>query len=160
MAQVYLGLGSNQGDRLAHLDGAVRRLGELGRVCRSSWYETVPVEMPVAPWFLNGVVGLDVALDPLGLLDFCLALEREEGRVRTAGRGMVRALDVDLLLYAQEVINEPGLRVPHPRMHERAFVLVPFSELAPDVVHPVLSLTISELVSRVSTEGVERARTP
>ncbi|MFO7639117.1 MAG: 2-amino-4-hydroxy-6-hydroxymethyldihydropteridine diphosphokinase [bacterium] len=159
MPQAYLGLGSNEGNRLAHLENAMSRLAELGQLRRSSWYETVPVDLPSSPWFLNGVAGVDVSLDPLGLLDFCLELERQEGRVR--GSEIVsRSLDIDLLMYGQDIINEPGLRVPHPRMHERAFVLLPFRELAPDVVHPVTGLTIEELASRVSTEGVELAGTP
>jgi 2-amino-4-hydroxy-6-hydroxymethyldihydropteridine diphosphokinase len=159
MPDVYLGLGSNAGDRLAHLERAMVRLAELGRVKRSSWYETVPVDMPSSPWFLNGVVRVDASIDPSGLLEFCLEIERCEGRVRGSGITL-RPLDVDVLMYGQEIINEPGLRVPHPRMHERAFVLVPFSELAPEAVHPLTGLTIGQLASRVSAEGVELAATP
>ncbi|MFO7675064.1 MAG: 2-amino-4-hydroxy-6-hydroxymethyldihydropteridine diphosphokinase [bacterium] len=159
MPEVYFGLGSNMGDRLDHLERAMIRLAELGRARRSSWYETMPVDLPLSPWFLNGIARVDTSLDPLGLLQFCLGIEAGEGRVR-GGPPAPRPLDIDILMYGQDVIDEPGLRVPHPRMHERAFVLLPFRELAPDVVHPVIGLTIAELASRVSTEGVELAGTP
>ena len=133
MSRAYLGLGSNLGDRLANLQRAVDLLGERGpRVLRSSRvYETDPVGGPEQPDYLNAVVDAETELEPRGLLDACLAVEAALGRVR-AERWGPRVIDVDLLTYDDREVGEPGLEIPHPRMHERAFVLVPLLELDAD----------------------------
>ena len=130
---IYLGLGSNLGDRLAHLGRAVRELEERGvRVLRSSRvYETDPVGGPPQPEFLNAVLEVETELEPLELLGACLDLESVMGRVRGEPWGP-RVIDIDLLTYGDREITEPGLTVPHPRMHQRAFVLVPLLELDAD----------------------------
>ncbi|GIU98995.1 MAG: 2-amino-4-hydroxy-6-hydroxymethyldihydropteridine diphosphokinase [Actinomycetota bacterium] len=130
----YLGLGSNVGDRLAHLRRAVELLAaEPGiRVVRSSRvYETEPVGGPPQPPYLNAVLEVEVELDPWGLLAACRRAEEALGRVRDARWGP-RTIDVDVLTYGDEHLSEPDLEIPHPRMHERGFVLVPLAELAAD----------------------------
>lgn len=133
MTLAYLGLGSNLGDRLEHLGRAVELLGDRGvRVRRSSRvYETDPVGGPDQPDYLNAVLEVEWAGSARELLDACLEVESEMGRVR-AERWGPRTIDVDLLVFGDEEHDEPGLQVPHPRMHERGFVLIPLLELVAD----------------------------
>ncbi len=131
--RVYVGLGSNLGDRAETLRAAIARLSASPRVevqGVSSLRETDPVG-PIAdqPPFLNGVVVLETSLNPRELLDRLLEIEAEFGRTREGPPGGPRTLDLDLLLYGDERVDEPGLRVPHPRLHERSFVLEPLEEL-------------------------------
>ncbi|HVF08621.1 MAG TPA: 2-amino-4-hydroxy-6-hydroxymethyldihydropteridine diphosphokinase [Actinomycetota bacterium] len=134
----YLGLGSNLGDRLALLQGAVDLLGAEDRIdltrCSRVW-ETVPVGGPEQPDFLNVVVRAEVSLAPLELLTACQRVEAALGRVREVRWGP-RTIDVDVLMIDARAIDEPGLVVPHPRMHERAFVLMPLLEVDPDAALP------------------------
>ena len=151
----YVGLGSNLGDRAANLAEARRRLNESGRiVAASSIYETDPWGVdPGQPVYLNQVVSIATPLPPADLLEKLLGIERDLGRVRTAP-GDPRLIDLDLLLYGDEVTDGPGLTLPHPRMCQRAFVLAPLAEIAPDAVHPVNGLSISALNDRVDHRGV------
>jgi 2-amino-4-hydroxy-6-hydroxymethyldihydropteridine diphosphokinase len=136
MQTVYIGMGSNMaspaGDPEATLAAAVRRLGSLGRVAgRSSLYSTEPVGFAEQPRFLNAVVALETALDAHALLDGLLRIEKEYGRDRSAGvRYGPRTLDLDILVFGDQKISEPGLEIPHPRMSERDFVVIPLVELA------------------------------
>ena len=147
MARACVGLGSNLADRRQNLDDAVRRLGRLDavRVLRvSSYHQTAPVGGPPQGDFLNAAVQLETTLPPLALLCRCLEVEAEMGRQRDVRWGP-RVIDIDMLLYGDEVIESPGLVLPHPRMHERLFVLDPLVELAPDLVHPRLGKTVRQL---------------
>ena len=159
MERVFLSLGSNVGERRANIRRALGALGERGvRVVReSALYETEPVEMRAQEWFLNGVV--EVETEPHGgeglgggndwgpqrLMQALLEIERALGRERVTPKGP-RIIDIDILLYGSAVVREAQLEIPHPRMAERRFVLVPFAEIAPEAVHPVLKKTIGELL--------------
>ena len=152
---VFLGLGSNLGDREANLLGAERALERRGfRVAaRSSTYPTEPKDAPGQGWFLNAVLGGSTALPPEELMAACLEAERELGRVRGPQPRAARTADVDLLLYGEEVRAEPALVLPHPRLQERLFVLVPLAEIAPLARHPLLGLSILQLLERCSDES-------
>jgi 2-amino-4-hydroxy-6-hydroxymethyldihydropteridine diphosphokinase len=151
--RVAIALGSNLGDREAHLAFAVAALGRLvDRLAVSSWIETDPVGVGDQPRFLNGAVAGDTGLPARALLDALLRIEAERGRVREPGdpeKGS-RTLDLDLILYGDSIIDEPGLQVPHPRFRERLFVLEPLAEVAGDWTDPVTGLTVSALRSRLA----------
>lgn len=153
----YLSLGSNLGNRLAHLRDAIARLQSAGRVTRvSSFYETEPVELKEQPWFVNCAVELRTALTPVMLLHKLLEIERSMGRERTLPKGP-RNIDIDLLLYDDETVNTAELTLPHPALHERHFVLAPLAEIAPDAVHPTLRKTAKQLLQTQSfAEEVKR----
>lgn len=138
MARAYLGLGSNQGDRVALLKAALERLEASGHVRvikRSSLYETAPVGMTEQPRFVNLVAEVETNLDPQELLELALAAERSLGRVR-AERWGPRTADVDILLYDDVRVETPTLTIPHPEMTRRRFVLEPLLEIAPDAMLP------------------------
>jgi 2-amino-4-hydroxy-6-hydroxymethyldihydropteridine diphosphokinase len=143
--RVYLSLGSNVGDRAAHLNRAIDRMGALGKVMAvSSFYETEPVEFAAQPWFLNCAVELDTEKMPKQLLAAILDIEKEMGRRRVQKKGP-RTLDIDILLFRNAIIQTKGLTIPHPAMHERRFVLEPLAEIAPEERHPVFKRTVREL---------------
>ena len=159
MLGVYLSLGSNIGERARNIARALELLAARGvRVVRqSALYETEPVEMRAQEWFLNGVVEVETEplsseglgggtdLAPRLLMQALLEIERSLGRERVRPKGP-RIIDMDILLYGSAVVHEAQLEIPHPRMAERRFVLVPFAEIAPEAVHPVLKKTIRELL--------------
>ena len=150
--RVFVSLGSNLGDREAHFALALRRLAALPDTAveaLSPVFETDPVGPPPQGPFLNAVAELRTGLDPRALLEALLAIEREAGRTRQATRWLARALDLDLLLYGDRVIDEPGLCVPHPRLDERPFVLEPLLALAPALRHPIHDSRVDELAARV-----------
>jgi 2-amino-4-hydroxy-6-hydroxymethyldihydropteridine diphosphokinase len=139
VTRAYVGLGANLGDREGSLRAAVDALAAedgVDVVAVSTLRETEPVGVGEQPRFLNGVVALETTLSARELLGRLLALEERFGRVRAPGEHGPRTLDLDLLLYGDEMIDEPGLTVPHPRLHERRFVLEPLAELVPGLVVP------------------------
>ncbi len=142
-----IGLGSNLGDRLGHLEAAIERLQGhgLGPLIRSSAYLTDPVEVTDQEEFMNQVVGCQTDLAPERILEICLAIEESLGRIRARDKGP-RTIDLDLLLCGDDVRCEERLKVPHPRMHLRRFVLVPVVEIAPHAWHPILRKTAEGLL--------------
>ena len=149
MDRPYIGLGSNLGDRLHHLEHAIALLGEGVRVTAvSPVYETEPVGYSAQGWFLNCVAELATPLPPRALLGLLQRIERRMGKATPFPDGP-RVIDLDLLLYDEDIVDEPGLHVPHPRMHERRFVLAPLSDLAPEAVHPVLGERVADILARL-----------
>ena len=148
MARVFIGVGSNEGDRFASISTAVQVLGaQRGiRVMQMATItETEPVGGPPQGPYLNTVVEAETSLGPFELLKILKAIEHQAGRVPSAERWAPRPIDLDLLLYGEETIASPELSVPHPRMHERAFVLEPLAQLAPEFIHPTQRRTIASL---------------
>ena len=151
LAAIALGsnLGSEFGDREANLHAAVRRLGELGEVkAVSQFYDTEPVGYVDQPRFLNGAVVIETALDPVELMRGLLKIEQSMGRERGVAKGP-RVIDLDLLLYGDRVMNTAELTLPHPEMQERKFVLEPLNEIAAKWVHPVLGVTVEQMLERL-----------
>ena len=150
MTGIYLSLGSNVGERGENIARAIAALAGFGVrvVKRSALYETEPVEMREPEWFLNCVVEAQTDLPPRELMRALLEIERSLGRERTASvtQKLPRIIDLDILFYGSEVIREAGVEIPHPRMAERRFVLVPLAEIAPGVMHPVLKKTVREVL--------------
>jgi len=145
----YLSLGSNLGDRDRYLREAIRRLRSLGRVpAISSLYETQPVDLTAQPWFLNCALALETAASPAQLMGQLLAIESAMGRQRIQKKGP-RTIDLDILFFGDLVVNTPALKIPHPAMQERRFVLAPLAEIAPLAIHPLLNKTIQELLEEL-----------
>jgi 2-amino-4-hydroxy-6-hydroxymethyldihydropteridine diphosphokinase len=153
IAAVALGsnLGSSIGDREANLRAAVNRVDGLGKVLAvSSFYETEPVGYVSQPRFLNGALLLETELEPLELMRGLLGVERAMGRDRTGAIAKgPRVIDLDLLLYGAAVMDTDELKLPHPAMQEREFVLGPLAEIAPEMLHPVLGLTVVQMLERL-----------
>lgn len=156
--RVFVGLGANLGDAHATLASALKALDDhpaITRVATSSLYRTAPVDA-IGPDYLNAVAELRTSLAPLALLEALQAIETEHGRQRPY-LNAPRSLDLDLLLYGQRELDHPQLRLPHPRLHQRAFVLEPLAEIAPELVHPRLGLLVDWRDS-VAGQAIERLR--
>lgn len=152
---VYLALGTNLGDRLANLQAALAAFPPVVTVLeRSPIYETEPWGVTDQPGFLNMVIKGETRLSPRNLLKYLKLLEGRLGRLPSIRNGP-RKIDIDILFYADVLLATPTLTIPHPGLHERAFVLVPLAHLAPGLVHPVFGKTILQLLAEVDTSGVK-----
>ena len=158
---IVLGLGSNMGDREGHLREAFASLHQRQIMVRrsASLYLTEPRDYMEQPWFMNTVVEVDTNLDPSGLLECCLAVEHEAGRIRDEFRGP-RPIDIDILFYGDQQIQTAKLTVPHPRYALRRFVLVPLAELRPDFRDPTSHATIQEMLEQCPDSGEVRLYAP
>ncbi len=151
---VYVGIGSNLGEALDNCRRAIQAIAADRRnqlfQC-SPLYRTEPVGKKDQAWFINGVIAVATSLRPREFLDFLLEIEHKMGRERGERWGP-RVIDLDILFYGAEVLNEGGLQIPHPRLHERRFVLIPLRDIAPHLEHPLLAKTISQIISELPEE--------
>ena len=160
--EAFIGLGTNLGDREENLKKAINKIimyaGEV--ISSSGIYETEPWGFRSEDHFLNMVIGIKTSLKPVDLLKQLLKIEIEAGRVRGAEKYSSRIIDIDILLYENEIINKPYLKVPHPLIRERKFVLVPLCDIAPEKIHPVLKKTFTELLKNCRDESVLKRINP
>jgi 2-amino-4-hydroxy-6-hydroxymethyldihydropteridine diphosphokinase len=158
---IYLSLGSNLGDRAENIERAIADLPDAGIqiVRRSSLYETEPVDFLAQPWFLNCALECETSLSPVQLLHALQGIERRLGSKKLFARGP-RIIDLDILFYGSSTIRTPEMEIPHPRMAERRFVLVPLVELAPTLRHPVLGTTIAEMLAVTRDNSIVRVWPP
>jgi 2-amino-4-hydroxy-6-hydroxymethyldihydropteridine diphosphokinase len=156
LSKAYISIGSNLGDRLEYIREAIKMMKQSKdiEICKaSSVYETEPKGYKDQPHFLNMALELETALEPLNLLELLLNIESQMGRERYQRWGP-RNIDLDLLLYDDIILNSDKLTLPHPRMHQRGFVLVPLAEIAPKLVHPLLKKSVERLLEELSTDSI------
>jgi len=151
----YIGIGSNIGDKLENCRNAIQMVGKISGcslMAQSDFFRTAPVGVEGHDWYVNGVVSLEVDIPVYQLLKSLLAIEAGLGRERKK-KWDPRTIDLDILIFGEDVMDEDDLTVPHPYMHLRKFVLVPMTQLVPDLIHPVLGKTMAELLARLPEEG-------
>ncbi len=158
LAKAYVCLGSNLGDRLQYLKRAIKKIEESNKISIkkiSSVYESEPMGYENQRWFLNLVLEVKTSLDPFPLLEHLLAIEDQMGRKREEKCGP-RNIDIDLLLYDKRIVDSNRLTIPHPRMHQRRFVLIPLAQIAPRLLHPVLKKSVDELLENCEDKSAVR----
>ncbi len=152
----YVSVGSNLGDKLENCRRAIAELKAIAEIRitgQSRFYQTEPVDFTAQGWFVNGAVRMETGLSPVELLDQLLMIQRKAGRPPDGPRFGPRVLDLDLLMYDDWVLEEPRLTLPHPRMHQRRFVLQPMCDIDPYIVHPTIGKDIQKLLSELSEHG-------
>jgi len=155
MVEAYIAFGSNIGDREENINQALGILKQKIKIIKtSSLYETKPMYLEKQEWFLNGAAKVDTELKPKELLDFLKTTEKKMGR-KDVGRNGPRIIDLDILFYEDQILNIDNLRIPHPKIQERAFVLVPLAEIEPNLIHPVYKKSIAELLSELKYDKSE-----
>ena len=158
MPTAFLSLGSNLGKRLENLERAIDKIGESGQIKVikvSPVYETEPVGVKGQEWFLNLALEVQTSLEPFALLERLLSIEDQMGRKRDEKWGP-RSIDLDILLYDDRIVDSDRLAIPHPRMHERRFVLLPLAQIAPRLLHPRLEKSIEELLASCRDRSTAR----
>ncbi len=157
MKNIFLSLGSNIGEREAQLGEAIERLeaADVHALRKSSVYETEPRDLRDQPWFLNLVLEVETGLSPIQLMATILEIEESMGRKRDVPKGP-RTIDIDILVYGAALVETEDLKIPHPRLSQRRFVLEPLAEIAPDLQHPRSGKTMTELLRQVQGQGVRR----
>ena len=154
----YIGLGSNLGDRLSNLQGAIDRLNRaegIAVTAVSHVYETAPIGGPEQPDYLNAAIAIETDRDAGEVMEICLTVEKTMDRTRTVRWGP-REIDIDILLYGTLCIESERLTIPHPRMHERAFVLIPLADIDGHIEHPVLKKTVSIMLEDADRTGIRK----
>jgi len=149
---VFIGLGANQGEKIKNCEQAIEAILKIEGICligQSSWYSSEPWGKECQEWFINGVIQIKTDLNPYALLTNVKHIEKRLGRKNHDHWG-ARSIDIDILFYDDLTVKKPELEIPHPRIPERNFVLIPFVEIAPHFVHPVLKKTIRELLQKTS----------
>ena len=155
MKTAYIGIGSNLGDKRLNCLKAIKMSGQIPGcelTGRSDLYLTKPVGVKGQDWYVNGVASISAGITAQNLLKDLLTIEKDMGRVRRE-RWASRIIDLDILVFGEEIISEGHLKVPHPLMHLRRFVLIPMAQVAPDLIHPSLAVTISELLRNFQEDG-------
>jgi 2-amino-4-hydroxy-6-hydroxymethyldihydropteridine diphosphokinase len=153
---VYISVGSNQGNKLGNCRNGILNLARsaaIQLIDQSPVYRTEPVDYLEQDWFINYVVKLETKLEPLPLLDVIKSIEHAAGRIQDAIRFGPRILDLDIILYDDLVLADSRLAIPHPRMHQRRFVLKPICDIDPEIIHPVLKRTMSSLLRNLDEKG-------
>jgi 2-amino-4-hydroxy-6-hydroxymethyldihydropteridine diphosphokinase len=153
---VYISVGSNQGNKLDNCRNGILNLARsdaIRLIDQSSVYRTEPVDYLEQDWFINYVVKIETQLEPLPLLDIIKSVEHAAGRIRDTIRFGPRILDLDIILFDDVVLDDSRLTIPHPRMHQRRFVLKPICDIDPDIIHPVLRRTMSSLLRNLDEKG-------
>ena len=155
MVEAYIAFGSNIGDREANINRALGILKQKIKIIKiSPLYQTKPMYLENQEWFLNGAAKVETELTPKGLLDFLKSTEKTMGR-KDVGRNGPRIIDLDILFYSDRVLNETNLLIPHPKLQERAFVLVPLAEIEPNLIHPIYKKSIATLLSELKYDKSE-----
>jgi 2-amino-4-hydroxy-6-hydroxymethyldihydropteridine diphosphokinase len=160
MVEASIAFGSNIGDREANISTALRILKQKIKIIKtSSFYETKPMYLENQNWFLNSAVIIETEIKPEELLGVLKRIEKQMGR-KEVGRNGPRIIDLDILFYKNQIINKDNLRIPHPKIQERAFVLVPLAEIEPNFVHPICKKTIAQLLSELKYDKSEIKKSP
>ena len=153
MTDVFIGIGTNIGGRYGNIAKAIELISKIAIIDRiSSIYETEPEGYKDQPYFLNSVIKIKTNLEPEALLACLQNIEKEMGR-KPSFKDAPRVIDLDILIYGDVVLNKPDLQIPHPRLHERSFVLVPLVEIAPELEHPILHNNIIQLIQNLDSPG-------